>query len=76
MIRHSLWILLLLALAACTSSSPPSSGTAHTGTSATAAATHVPWSSALKAEQRARNVQKIINQHANKQRAQIDKETH
>jgi len=81
MIRHRLWISALLTLAACTSSPPPQDSTqagptAHSGSTTAAAQSQVPWSSALKDEQRARDVQKLINQHAKKQRAQIEKETH
>ncbi len=81
MIRHSLWISALLTLAACTSSPPPQGSAqggaaAHAKSTSAAMRTNVPWSSALKDEQRARDVQKLINQHAKKQRAQIEKETH
>ncbi|HEN47179.1 MAG TPA: hypothetical protein ENI75_02320 [Mizugakiibacter sp.] len=81
MIRHGLWISALLTLTACTSSPPPQgsaqdSPAAHSGSTFAAVQSKVPWSRALKDEQRARDVQKLINQHAKKQRAQIEKETH
>lgn len=67
--------LLLLALTACSGKPPTPHAAAATGHTAAAASVATPWDSMKQDEQRAKNVQNLVNQQAARQDQQIEKQT-
>jgi hypothetical protein len=73
--KTALPLLCLLTLAACSGKPPEPQAAPNAGGQASAASVATPWDALKQDEQRAKDVQKIVDKQAKQQAQQIEQQT-